>query len=426
MKESLLHFIWQYLHLNVKGLSVESGESLQIIRQGNYQQNAGPDFENCRLVIDDVTLIGNIEIHVRSSDWYLHRHEHDPAYNNVILHVVWEHDREVVDSNGHQLPVLTLKGRVKPGIIGRYEDLLSGKKEILCQHAIQGIPEIKLFEMIDRAVALRLEAKSARVTQMYHANNEDWEETSYQLLLENFGFKVNSFAFQHLGRKLPYAILKKHLDHPQQLEALLFGMAGFLHDSQETYQRELKAEYDFLAAKYQLADKEMALQEWKFLRLRPANFPTVRLAQLTAFLSSVTNLFGFLTAERPVRELMAQLRQAPGSYWQEHYNFGKKYEHKANARIGKQSVENICINTITPLCVAYGKYLNDETWMSRALRMLESLTPENNRIIRKWQNTGVKVASAHDSQGLIMQFNEFCLKKKCLHCAIGNTIINHT
>lgn len=423
MKESLLHFVWQYLHFNVKNLVTESGEELQILKQGNYQHNSGPDFENCQVLIEGITLVGNIEIHVKSSDWNLHKHEHDPAYNNVILHVVWEHDQDVKDSRGHKLPVLVLKGRVKPDLFTRYEKLVNGKSDIMCHEEIQSLPRIRKFELIDKAVSLRLQMKSDLVLESLNLNDGDWEETAYQLLLQHFGFKVNNDAFLSLANALPYKLIKKHLDHPFQVEALLYGVAGFLNEGEDPYLLKLKQEYHFLSKKYQLDDQTLSKQEWKFLRLRPANFPTVRLAQLTSFLTTTHNLFSLLISEESPAKMVETFRQPLPAYWQQHYNFGKEYAQKSTSKIGLQSIENLIINAITPLLAAYSRYVKQELYMERAIELLENLKPENNKITRKWNELGFKTASAFDSQGLIMQYNEFCLQKRCLECIAGTHII---
>ncbi|MEO1255927.1 MAG: DUF2851 family protein [Bacteroidota bacterium] len=423
MKETLLHFVWQYLHFNIRNLFTESGDELQIIRQGNYQHDAGPDFENCQVVIDGIKLVGNIEIHVKSSDWMLHKHHQNPAFDTVILHVVWDHDREIVNSKGNQIPVLVLKGRVKPDLFTRYEKLINGKSDILCSDEIVDLPKIRKFELIDKAVSSRLQQKSSVILNRLETNQGDWEETAYQTLLQYFGFKVNNDSFLSLAQKLPYKVIKKHLDQPEQVEALLFGVAGFLREDGDQHMLALYQEYNFLAKKYQLSGKELSPQQWRFLRLRPANFPTVRIAQLVSLLTSVNNLFSFLIDDQPLNEKRGRFRQQQPEYWRHHYHFGKRYLNKTTKTIGKQSVESLLINVVTPIMAAYSRYLNQEIYMNRAIDLLESLQPENNKITRQWEDLGFVNGSAFDSQGLIMHYNEFCLEKRCLRCIAGTHII---
>lgn len=423
MKESLLHFIWQYLHFDVKNLTTTSGSDLAVIRQGNYQHNSGPDFENCQVMIDGIRLVGNIEIHVSSSEWNKHKHQNDPAYDTVILHVVWNHDLEVLNSQGNQIPVLELKGRVPLSLFDRYEKLINSRNDLLCQEEISQIPRLRKFELIDKAVSLRLKQKSELILTRLSENDGDWEETAYQTLLQYFGFKVNNEAFLRLAQTLPYKVVKKHIDQPLQVEALLFGVAGFLHSASDQHTVELKEEYNFLAAKYQIKGKEIPLQQWKFLRLRPANFPTVRIAQLAVILSSVSNLFSFLTDDESTGVKAEAFRKEVSTYWQKHYDFGKTYKKEGSHMMGRQSIENLFINTVAPILAAYSGYLNQERYMQQALEILEDIKPEKNKITRLWENNGFRLSSALDSQGLIMQYNHFCLEKRCLECVAGTFII---
>ncbi|MEL6558064.1 MAG: DUF2851 family protein [Bacteroidota bacterium] len=425
MKESLLHFIWQYLHFNVKNLSTYSGSELTIIKQGNYQHNSGPDFENCQIMIDNIRLVGNIEIHVNSSDWNKHKHQHDPAYDTVILHVVWNHDQDVLNSKGNEIPVLELNGRVPQSLFSRYERLISNRNDILCHDEIEQLPRIRKLELIDKAVSLRLEQKSNIILGRLAENKNDWEETAYQTLLQYFGFNVNNEAFLRLAQTLPYKLIKKHVDQPMQVEALLFGVAGFLHDESDQYAVELRQEYEFLATKYQIIGREIPKQQWKFLRLRPANFPTVRIAQLASILSAVSNLFSFLINEKSTAVKVDAFRKSVSAYWQKHYDFGKEYKKAGSYMMGRKSIENLFVNTVAPLLAAYAVYLNQESYMRQALELLEDIKPEQNKITRLWEDNGFRLSSALDSQGLIMQYNHFCLEKRCLECVAGTFIIRN-
>lgn len=423
MKESLLHFVWQYLHFNVKNLSTSSGSELTIIKQGNYQHNSGPDFENCQVMIDDIRLVGNIEIHVNSSDWNKHKHQYDPAYDTVILHVVWNHDLAVKNSQGDEIPVLELNGRVPQSLFSRYDRLINSKNDILCHEEIGQLPRLRKLELIDKAASLRLKQKSDIILSRLVDNENDWEETAYQTLLQYFGFKVNNEVFLRLAQTLPYKLIKKHIDQPLQVEALLFGVAGFLKDESDPYAVELRQEYKFLAAKYQITEMEIPKQQWRFLRLRPANFPTVRIAQLASILSTISNLFSFLINEKSTALKVDAFRKSVSTYWQKHYDFGKVYKKEDSHMMGKKSIENLFINSVAPLLAAYSRHVNQDSYMQQALDLLEDIKPEKNKIIKLWEDNGFRLSSALDSQGLIMQYNHYCLEKRCLECVAGTYII---
>ncbi|MEL7147102.1 MAG: DUF2851 family protein, partial [Bacteroidota bacterium] len=404
-------------------LVLESGESVRVVKQGNYQTNAGPDFENGEIMIGGIRLLGNIEIHIKSSDWFLHQHHTDVRYNNVILHVVWEHDQEVVDSSGHQLPVLTLKDRISPAVKSNYEQLIESRQDILCSEYLPTFPELKKIEWMDKAIISRMKEKADRELRRLQENDGDWEETSYQLLLRNFGFKINSEAFVSLGEALPFKIVKKHIDHTEQLEALFYGQAGLLHDAPGNYAQKLFAEHQFLAHKYKLPAVEQHQLGWKFLRSRPANFPTVRIAQLIAVLQQMPHLFDSLVAEVELKERYRQFQVTVSSYWQQHYDFEKRYTSRNILRIGRQSIDQLMVNTIVPLLAAYAQHLGQQKYMDQAIALMEAIKPEDNFITRKWKAAGVCAKSALDSQALIMQYNQFCSLKKCLECTVGLQLV---
>ncbi len=425
MKEEFLHFVWQYLCFETRDLTLENGEELQILKQGNYQTNEGPDFENCEVRINDIHWVGKIEIHLKSSDWYRHHHDQNKAYDNVILHVVWDHDKDVIDGHGYLLPVLSLKGRIDSNIFANYTQLLSAKHEIMCGSQLGSVSKLKQIEMLDKAVTQRLRIKSDLVLTRLAKNDGDWEETTYQLLMQNFGFKINNDAFLQLSLALPYKIIKKHSDQLFQVEALLFGQAGLLEaiDIDDEYLIALKKEHEFLSAKYNLSNKRVSKERWKMMRIRPANFPTIRIAQLAVLLSNIQNLFSFSIAQAPLLEIVKKVRVPVSDYWRTHHDFGKESQ-RLGIKIGKGSIENIVINTFVPVLVAYSRYLDDKSFMDHAIALLENTKAENNHIIRKWESKGIKSNSAYDSQALIMQYNELCKKKKCVHCSIGISLLN--
>ena len=424
MRESFLHFIWQFQKFDAFQLSTADNKSIRIFSIGQYNTDAGPDFLNANVTIDEINWHGHVEIHLKSSDWNNHKHHHDPGFNNVILHVVWEHDQDVKNENGHTLPVIEIKDRVAAELIRRCDEMINSPAKIPCESQISNVNQIERLAMLNRSGVQRLETKSIKVLEILKKNDGSWEETTYQLLSKNFGLKTNSEPFFKLAEILPYRIISKHTKNHYQLESLFFGVAGFLTNSDEGYANRLQSEYLYLAKKYNLKGLEMIRAEWKFLRMRPANFPTVRLAQFSAFYSKNVKYFDHFIHFSTVVELRDLFSSGVSDYWKSHYDFGKKSSRIIGA-IGKSSVDLILVNTIAPLLTAYAKYSGENSYLDKAVELLQSLKPEKNHIIRQWENLSVKPKDAFDSQSIIHLHNEFCLKKKCLSCKIGVNLLNH-
>ncbi len=425
MQEDFLHYIWKFQYFNHSELFTSDGKSVLVQKQGNYQHNSGPDFENCQVRIDGIEWNGSVEIHIRSSEWYLHKHNQDEAYNNVILHVVWTNDRNTLNKNGEAVPTLELRNRIDTDLISKFKKFISSDSLLACSSHRSKISDLKLYEMIDKSVGERLLQKAEVVKELYQ-KTESWEETSYLTIAKNFGFKVNSDPFLQLATATPIKFLKKHSDQLLQLEALLFGQAGFLEeDCNDGYYMKLKLEYEFLAHKYQIHDSRMTRFQWKFLRLRPANFPTLRIAQFANFIYQNTHLFNVLVEQDSIKELIKKLMTMHSEYWLEHFDFGKPFSGVSKG-LGKSSAENILINTVAPILACYGKQSANQSYLDRAIDLLEDLRPENNKITRIWKESGFPVKSAFDSQGLIMQYNESCKNRKCLQCSIGADLLNRS
>lgn len=420
MTESFLHYIWQFQYFKKDELKTSAGEVLQIFQPGMRNSNAGPDFEEAKIKIGKLEWRGSIEIHIKASGWNDHHHSEDQAYEKVILHVVWENDKPIKRTDGTAMPTLELKNRVDPALWNRYKKLFTSVDSIPCANHWRQISDIVKLSMLEKTVVQRLELKAKGVMELLEKNNNDWEETCYQLVFKNFGFKVNAEPMLQLARALPYKILLKH---PTQLEALLLGQAGFLDKAKEDeYVVALKHEYALLGKKYGLAEKQLNAVQWKFLRLRPGNFPTIRLAQLAALFTAHKNLFSKILETKTHKSITHLLDVEQSAYWQQHYQVGKKSKVKIPG-IGKASIENVVINTVAPLLTAYGMAHDDELFIDRAVELLQGIPAENNKIVREWAELGYKVKSAFDSQGFIELYNSFCLKRRCLECAIGSTII---
>ncbi|GAB2788481.1 DUF2851 family protein [Rhabdobacter roseus] len=423
MNEDFLSFVWRYQYFDTTQLLTEAGEALQVLRVGFPNTHAGPDFSEARVVVNGTEWAGCVEIHVRSSDWEQHRHTTDAAYESVVLHVVWEDDRPVRRADGTLLPTLVLRQRVPPAVRERYLQLLENEDFIPCAPQFAQVADLPKLAMLDRVLLERLDQKADLVRALYEQNQRDWEETAYQWLAQHFGFKLNAPAFLRLAQQVPLKVLQKHRDQPLQLEALLFGTAGLLPStSEEPYVQALGREYRFLAAKYQLLDKKMGSHEWKFLRLRPAGFPTVRLAQLASLLQRQVGIFGTLTSPEHVDELRTFFRLHQSDYWRGHYQFGKPAKGQVPT-LGKDAADLLIINAAVPLLVAYARQRGTSALLDRAVRWLEQLPAEDNQLIRQWGTLGMRVKTAFDSQALLAWHRAYCTPKRCLDCTVGATLL---
>ncbi|WP_276365606.1 DUF2851 family protein [Chryseolinea sp. H1M3-3] len=424
MSEAFLHYLWQFQYFDKNELKTTTGDPIQIFNPGYRNAHAGPDFSNARIKIADVEWVGSAEIHIHASGWMDHKHDRDASYENVVLHVVWKNDREIRRRDGSPLPTLELGQRVDRKLFIDYQKLVNSPESVPCAPYLPAVKEITKLAMVDKVMMSRLEAKSKRVFDILQKNHNDWQETCYQLLARNFGFKVNADPFQQLAQLLPYKVLRKHGDKLLHLEALLFGQAGFLEENADDEQYQLlKREYNLLRQKYQLSDRRLNKAQWKFLRLRPANFPTIRLAQLAALIYERPMLFSMMLETETYKAFVALFSIEQSSYWIHHYRFFKNSKEPVSC-IGEASISNIIINTVVPLLVAYGKSKDDQRYIDRAIVILQQTPGENNAIITQWKSLGLKSKSAFDSQALIELQNNYCSKRRCLDCNIGISLIN--
>lgn len=419
MHESFLQFLWNYQLFNKHDLRTETGEPVQVIRAGTLNTNAGPDFSEARLLIDGVEWVGQVELHLRASDWLLHGHQTNRAYDAVVLHVVWQHDATVVRTDGTPIPTLALEGRTDGRLLHKYQYLVHNAQAIPCQAQFGQVPALYVRQALDAAVDRRLRKKAGVALQLLRTNRGDWEETAYQLLAQTMGTKVNAAPFLQLARALPLKLLRKHGNSLLQMEALLFGQAGLLEPAfADAYPNALQREYAFLRHKYGLEASQVSAVAWKWARLRPANFPEVRIAQLAALLHERKNLFASFLEITRTTDLPAALRVAPSAYWQRHYQFDKP-SAKSQSSFGAASRENLLINAVAPLLTAYAIEKDEMNFYAEAVQLLERLPAEENRITRDWQALGLPVANAFDSQGSIELFNHCCSENQCLHCPVG-------
>lgn len=419
MSEDFLYYLWKYQYFDKHNLKSVGGERIVVLATGHQNYDSGPDFSQSRIVIDDLEWSGQVEMHIRSSEWYRHGHQHDTAYDSVILHVVWQHDKEVYRSDGSLIPVIEMKNIVDHHLVLRYKRFLAGTENLICRTRLQEVDPVIWGSMVDNTLVERLRKRSEDILEKLQTNGGDWMETFYQVLAGCFGFRVNKEPFHILSRILPFRIIRKHIGDLFTLEALLLGQAGFLSDQlAEDYPLRLRKEFGFLSAKYGL-EVPMAVHVWKFSRTRPSNFPTIRIAQFAAFLYHHPSLYSEMLHRN---ELPANMTITTSRYWQNHYRFGKQTSRPFG--FGKNSFQNLVINGIAPLWFAYGLHHHSQPEMDLALSFLEKLPPESNRVIKLWISNNVQPVDAAQSQGLLQLYNEYCANKRCLECKIGVSILN--
>ncbi len=420
MSEEFLHYIWKYSLFNKNHLVADTGDKIEILKPGEQNTDAGPDFINATAKINNTIWAGNVEIHINSSDWSKHNHVNNRSYDNVILHAVLNNDQTIKRTNGEIIPTLELK--FETSLYNNYSRLISNEQWIPCQDEIQNVDEFFIDYWLNVLLADRLESKTRNIADTLKLTRNNWEETFYIYLAKSYGFKLNSLPFELLAKSLPFKYLSRHKNSLFQIEALLFGQAGFLSDNFlfDNYYEKLRTEYNYLRIKFKLRPLDKHI--WKFLRLRPVNFPTVRIAQFAAMIYNYSGMFSKIINCKTIEELKQYFYIDPSEYWDNHFIFGKESKIK-NKKPGDTSFYIIFINTIVPFLFIYGKINNIESLKEKAIDFLTKIPAERNNIIRKWEKLGINVKSAFYSQALLQLKNEYCNKKFCLNCQIGNKII---
>jgi len=425
MTERLLQFIWQFQYFNKGELATTTGESVQVLFAGQYNTNQGPDFSDAKIKIGKTTWAGTVELHTKTSDWKKHKHQSDRNYDNVILHVVWESDTEPDEVSKTSLPVLELSGRVSKILLQRYEELMNADSFIPCEKSISTVKDITWKSWKDRLLAERLLRKAKAVETYLQQNNYHWEETFWWLLARNFGMKVNADAFEAIAKSIPVNVLAKHKSQIHQLEALLLGQAGLLEGNPDSYRdadeypKLLQREYKFLKEKYKLKPIHQPIH---FLRMRPGNFPTIRLAQLAMLIQNSAHLFSKIKDAGDLKEVKVWFDVTANDFWHYHYKFDEASSYKKKT-LGAVMIDNIIINTVAPVLFTYGNYQDENKYKDKALKWLEKTAAESNSITKGFQKLGIENKTAFDSQGLIELKNEYCGKKRCLECGVGNAIL---
>ena len=424
MQEALLHFIWQFQLYDQQNLTTTIGRQPVFVKKtGFHNHDAGPDFKNARIQVGDTLWAGHVEIHERATDWFRHGHQNDPAYGNVILHVVLMDDRQdpANDSLSH-IPCLALQHRIPHNLLSQYEHLRLNQQWIPCADQFRAVESFTVRHWLSRLQVERLATKKALIERLLAESNNDWQETLHQLMARSFGFKVNAEPFERLAKLTPIRILAKHSDRPFQLEAMLLGQAGMLNGPfAEGYPRDLQREYEFLQRKYGL--EPMQPHEWNRLRLRPANFPSIRIAQFAQLLSQANNLFQFFMTTETIDQLRKVFEVEASSYWRDHYWPDRKAKQSRPKRLGKSGIHNILINTVVPFIFSYGQIRAEGNLVEHAMHLLETMPPEHNRILKKWEELGAPHQHAGHSQALLHLKREYCDEKQCLSCEIGTALL---
>ena len=423
--EQLLHYCWKHKLWPMEGLATTDGQRVEVIDPGLHNRNAGPDFFNAKVKIDGTLWVGNVEIHDRASDWYQHGHEHDPHYDNVVLHVVGQADRDVQTSAGHFVPQMELA--VPQSVLDNYEELLKTDQYPPCYKIIPDLTRLTVHSWMAALQTERLEQKTVAISQRAQQANGSWEDAYFVTLARNYGFGINGDAFEEWARHIPLSAVGKHRDDLFQIEAIFLGQAGLLELEAipERYQQDalnegyfakLRNEYQYLAHKFSLSPMDCRL--WRFLRLRPQNFPHIRISQLANLYYEQRAGLSQLMECRDMASLADMLRTRVTPYWETHYTFGSESVRNAK-HLSPFSINLLIINTCVPMLFAYGRHTLREDLCDRAFDFLEQLKAENNHIIRMWQECGLEVKTAGDSQALIQLKKEYCDRKDCLRCRIG-------
>jgi hypothetical protein len=416
MKEDFLHYLWKFKKFDLSNLQTSNGEGIKIVNSGQYLQLSGPDFFNAQVVIGNQKWAGNVEIHIKSSDWYLHHHEVDEAYENVILHVVWEHDTEVFRKNNTEIPVLELKKHVAKETIDNYQSLISPKSWIFCEKQLAGIDNFALKNWQERLFFERLERKSKPIQELLEKTNYDWEAVLFCLLAKNFGLNTNGEAFLKIAQSIPFSVIRKESFEVENLESLIFGNAGLLDsDKEDNYFKDLKFRFYYLLHKYQIEKK--IVEPVQFFKHRPDNFPTIRLSQLANLYHNQQHLFSKIMEATDIKNIYEVFTISVSDYWETHYQFDKESPKKKKA-LSKSFVDLLIINTIIPLQFAYAKSQGKEI-SENLIDILHQVSPENNAVIDKFDSFGISSKNAFETQSLLQLKNEYCNKSRCLECAIG-------
>ena len=422
MKEDFLHYVWQYKKFNFSDLKTTQNENLTIINSGFYSQLAGPDFFNAQIVIENQKWAGNVEIHLKSSDWYVHHHEKDANYDSVILHVVWEHDTPIFRKDNSEIPVLELKNYVSQHELHNYNELITPKSWIYCEKQIAKTDNFVMKNWQERLFFERLERKSIPINTLLHETENNWEAVLFSMLAKNFGLNTNGEIFLKIANSIPFSVIRKENFEVENLEAIFFGRANLLNaEKQDSYFVNLKNRWNYIKIKHQL--QEVFIDEIQFFKHRPDNFPTIRLAQLAQLFHLQHNLFSKIIEIKSAQECYKLFNIKVSEYWQTHYQFDKESPKKSKT-VTNSFLDLLLINTIIPFQFAYAKSQGKEI-SENILDLLSKIPSEKNAILDKFSSFGIKTKNAFEAQSLLQLKNEYCNNKKCMQCAIGLELLKN-
>lgn len=425
MREDFLHYLWRQASFDLRHLRTTEDAPLTIQQFGVHNTDAGPDFDDARLRIQGLQWAGKVEMHVNSSEWYQHGHEEDPAYDGVILHVVLTEDVVVFRRDGSRIPCLELKGRIPVGIRDTYWRMTHNAYWIPCQNQLDGVGAAVRNTWLKHLLAERLERRSLVFAKQLHTTKRDWEGTFYRSVARAMGGKVNGEAMEMLAAAVPLRILLRHQHSLLQLEALFFGQSGLLPSAEdlvdEPYVTRLQREYALLSVKYEL--RPLPTAAWRFLRMRPNNFPTVRIAQLACLYHRGGQLFGKALAAAKVTELRNMFDVTLSNYWRDHYRFGPATNDRSERRLGSVTIDGILINAVVTAYYTFGKLRDEDAYRERAIQLLEDLPAESNSIVSSWRKLGWRAYSSAESQALLELKRHYCEASRCTTCSIGCAIL---
>ena len=429
--ERLLHYVWKHRLFPSEYLTADDGRTVEVIDPGLHNRDAGPDFFNAKVRIDGTLWVGNVELHMRSSEWYLHGHDADAHYDNVVLHVVDTADAAVTTSKGRSVPQVTV--HIPASLRADYDALLREDRYPPCRRVIPQVPAIELHSWMNALHAERLERKTQAIVSRLEACDGSWEGAYFVTLARNYGFGVNSDAFEQWALSIPLTSVAHHRDDLFQVEAFFLGQAGMLDTAAMSPKRRaeaegddhfvrLRSEYAFLKNKFSLTPISASL--WRYLRLRPQNFPNIRIAQMATLYHSRRASLADIVACRTIDDLRRALRTEVTPYWRTHYTFGTP-SAQSDKSLSTASVDVLIINTVVPVLFAYGRYRTDDAMCARAIHHLESLKAEKNNVVRLWNECGVSATTAADSQALLQLKSRYCDRRDCLRCRIGLAYMRH-
>jgi hypothetical protein len=423
MREAVLHFIWQGQKFPIRNLASTEGQTIRVSDTGKPNSLSGPDFHYAKIYIDDQEWVGHVELHVKASDWYIHQHHKDAAYDNVILHVVWEADALVTRKDGSIIPTLALNQYISKSVLHTFQDVFYNKKDrsLNCEGSIAGIDEKILNPWIDHLFQNRLWLKARLIQEWLHSTAQDWEQVFFMVLLKSFGLNINGAAFLSLGKALPFKVVRKNVNDPFILESIFFGMAGMLqrNNISDPYYLKLREAFNFLKVKYNLKDE--AFHKPEYFSLRPYNFPTIRLSQIANLYHRQPSLFASVIEAPSLLSLRSMFQAQAGPYWDTHFSFGKPTAPSPK-KTSRYFIDLLILNVVLPIRLSYESNKGSSD-IKRLTSWAKEIKTEKNKIVRLYHTFGVPASDAYESQALLELYHQYCVKNKCLQCAIGKHLL---